>query len=66
MIKFLFGLRFNLFDMIAYLVTIVLIDAYGSYWWLLLLAPAMWVSVKMGNKLEIRKVLEERQRGYGK
>ena len=55
----LFGLRFNLFDTIAYITTIVLIDAYKSYWWLLLLVPAMWFSIYMERKLAVNKVLND-------
>ena len=61
--NFLFGLRFSFFDMIAYISTIVLIDAYKSYWWLLLLAPAMWFSVYMERKLAVNKILNDLLRG---
>lgn len=63
--KFLFGLKFSLFDLIVQAVAITLIWSTDSYWWLLLVFVGGAVSKHMENKLAIRAIMEERQRGYG-
>lgn len=56
--NFLFGLRFNMFDMIVNGIIMFLIIDTNSYWWLLLLIPTMFVSVYAERKLEVIKFLE--------
>jgi hypothetical protein len=64
MLKFLFECKFNLFDVVCLLIIWVIYQETHSYWWYLLALPTMLVSVIMERKLEVRKILEERQRGY--
>lgn len=61
---FLFEIRFNFFDLIVNGTTIILINNTNNYWFVLLLIPAMWLSVKMQDKLEIRKILKEKLKEY--
>lgn len=61
--KFLFEAKFGLFELLAYGFTILLVQDHG-YWWVLVMIPVGMLGNHMQNKLEIRKILEERQRGY--
>lgn len=66
--KFLFECRFNVFDMVCLLIVWIIQGETGSYWYSLLLLPAMLLSVVMERKLERNKIINEilsgRQRGY--
>lgn len=57
--KFLFGPRFNLFEMIAYGMIMFFVSNTNNYWYLLLLLPVLAVSVVMEDKLRVREMYKE-------
>jgi hypothetical protein len=53
--KFLFGTRFNLFEMISYGIIMFFVSNTNNYWYLLLLLPVLVISVVMEDKLRVRE-----------
>ena len=54
--KFLFGTRFNLFEMFAYGMIMFYVSNTNNYWYLLLLLPVLAISVVMEDKLRVREM----------
>ena len=63
MIKFLFEAKFGFFELMAFGYTQLLMQDY-SVWWVLVMIPVGMLGNHMQDKLEVRKILEERQKGY--
>ena len=57
--KFLFGTRFNLFEMIAYGMIMFYVSNTNNYWYLLLLLPVLAISVVMEDKLRVKEMYKE-------
>ena len=54
--KFLFGTRFNLFEMFFYGMIMFYVSNTNNYWYLLLLLPVLAISVVMEDKLRVREM----------